>query len=158
VVMTSYQKPASGEQTPAAERSRTVQWRVRKGGGALGKSGFGTESGKRRKGLVCPFYGRGCAEWGKEKGKGGGGPGSGATCEAAPARLEAGGGGLWPASGAAHVVVPGDDGGNKGGGREEAGRWAGPWGGAHLSAKQGEGERMASGSCCNSIKFKSIQT
>jgi hypothetical protein len=77
---------------------------------------------------------------GKRK-RGGGGPGSGARCEAAPARPEAGGRGLWPASGAAHVVVPGDDGGNREGGREEAGQWAGLWGGAHPSAKQGERER-----------------
>jgi hypothetical protein len=139
VVMTSYQKPASGEQTPAAERSRTVQWRVRKGGGALGKSGFGTESGKRRRAWCGLFMAEAAPSGGRKKERGG--PGSGATCEAAPARLEAGGGGLWPASGAAHVVVPGDDGGNREGGREEAGRWAGPWGGAHPSAKHGERER-----------------
>jgi hypothetical protein len=55
-----------------------------------------------------------------------GGPGSGVRCErggGAPARP--GAGGLRPVSGAALVGVPGGD-GERGGGREEAGGWAGP--------------------------------
>jgi hypothetical protein len=43
-------------------------------------------------------------------------------------------------SGAAHVGVPGGD-GEREGGREEVGRWAGPWDGPHPSAKRGERER-----------------
>jgi hypothetical protein len=43
-------------------------------------------------------------------------------------------------SGAAHVGVPGGD-GEREGGREEVGGWAGPWDGPHPSAKRGERER-----------------
>jgi hypothetical protein len=43
-------------------------------------------------------------------------------------------------SGAAHVGVPGSN-GERQGGREEAGRWAGPQDGPHPSVKRGEKDR-----------------
>jgi hypothetical protein len=58
----------------------------------------------------------------------------------APTRPGASGRGLWSVSDATHVGVLGDE-GEREGGREEAGRWAGPWDRPHPSAKQGERER-----------------
>jgi hypothetical protein len=53
-------------------------------------------------------------------------------------------------SGAAHIELSGGD-GEREGGREEAGGWAGP--GVGPSCKR-EGERMASGPDCNSNKIR----
>jgi hypothetical protein len=65
-----------------------------------------------------------------------GAPGSGTRCEGGGSfdKTRASTRGLRPVSDAAHVGVLGGN-GEREGGREEAGGWAGPWDGSHPSAK-----------------------